>query len=88
MSKLNKNLKLIVEGGTIRAIYDDALTVLMRGAKRVRIARASHVEPNDNGFCSWSADMSPVGGPKLLGFRTRQEALDAEREYLDRHVIT
>jgi hypothetical protein len=87
MSKQTKRLKLIVERGTIRAIYDDALTALMRGAK-VKIARASHVEPNDNGFCLWSADMSPVGGPKLLGFRTRQEALDAEREYLDRHVIT
>jgi hypothetical protein len=87
MSKLNKNLKLIVENGTIRAIYDDVLTVLMRGAK-VSIARASHVEPNDSGFCLWSADMSPVGGPKLLGFRTRQEALDAERDYLDRYVIT
>lgn len=87
MSKLNKNLKLIVEGGTIRAIYDDALTALMRGARKVTIARASHVEPNDSGFCLWSADMSPVGGPKLLGFRTRQEALDAEVEWLDRNVI-
>lgn len=87
MSKLGKHLKLVVkDGGTIRAVYDDALTVLMRGAK-VKIARASHVEPNDSGFCLWSADMTPVGGPKLIGFRTRQEALDAERDYLDRYVI-
>jgi hypothetical protein len=88
MSKRTKHLKLVVEHGSIRAIYDDALTALMRGARKVQIARASHVEPNDSGFCLWSADMSPVGGPKLVGFRTRQEALDAERDYLDRNVIT
>jgi hypothetical protein len=87
MSRKSKQLKLVVKGGVIRAIYDDALTGLMRNGK-VKIERASHVEPNDSGFCLWSADMTPVGGPKLLGFRTRQEALDAEREYLDRNVIT
>lgn len=85
MSGQRKTLKLVVRnGGEINSIYDDDLIGLFVDAASVKIARASHVEPSRNG---WYADMSPVGGPKLEGFLSRQQALDAEREWINQHVI-
>ena len=66
--------------GTVTAIYDDALADLLSDAKRVSITRASHVEPTPEG--KWTADMSPSGGPVLGPFNLRQEALDAEVQWL------
>ena len=86
MSKPSKQLKLVVKNGQIKAIYDDALTALMPEAE-VTIKRASHVEPHEL-YGGWYADMRPVDGPVMVGFFTRQQALDAERDYLNRHVIT
>lgn len=87
----------INEDGTLQFVYDDALTEVFaeeatRG--RVRTNRASHVEPFGLG---WMADMRPVGGPVLLdtntdnplgrvAFRTRAEALAAERAWLAEHL--
>ena len=86
MSKPNKTIKLVVKnGGEITGIYDDELVGLMVDAGSVKTTRASHVEPASNG--GWYADMSPVGGPMLRGFITRQQALDAEVLYLNQHII-
>jgi len=85
MSKQSKQLKLVVKSGRITAIHDDALTVLFNGAD-VSIKRASHVEPREYD-ATWTADLSPVGGPKFESFKTRQEALDMERWYLDKFVV-
>lgn len=84
MSKQNKLLKLVVKNGSILAIYDDSLVAMFGEAERVTTRRASHVEPDGEG---WSADLSPVGGPILNGFTTRKAALDAEVRYLDQHVV-
>jgi hypothetical protein len=84
MSKLTKQLKLVVKNGVIHAIYDDALIGLFEDAT-VSTRRASHVEPVDGG--GWSADLSPVGGPMLWNFKTRKDALDAEARYINQHVI-
>lgn len=53
------------------------------------VARASHVEPCAIGWTGggWTADLSPVNGPVLGPFYTRQEALNAEVEYLNTHVL-
>lgn len=78
------------EHGGVQMIYDDRLTpefAEFNPATR----RASHVEPFG---CGWIADMRPVGGPVLFdeatsnplgraAFRTRAEALAAERAWLD-----
>ena len=70
-----------VSGGALHYIHDDALTGLTEmGQATVR--RASHVEPHADG--GWIADMTPSGGGILGRFRLRQEALDAEREWLAR----
>ena len=91
MNMRHKQLKLVVRHGTIRAIYDDELAALFDGAD-VKIERASHVEPYTVGpeldrLQGWSADLSPVGGPLLANFKTRQEALDAEVSYLNEKVL-
>ena len=83
MSKPSKSIKLVISGGTIRAIYDDCLTSLFANAD-VTTKRATHVEPDGK---NWIADLSPVGGPVSRGFKTRRAALAAERRYLERYVV-
>ena len=61
--------------GSVECIYDEALD--LREIGRLQITRASHVERDAAGF-SW-ADMGPVDGPVLGPFRSRTEAVAAER---------
>jgi hypothetical protein len=49
----------------------------------VTIARASHVEPNEDG--QWFAQM--VGGPVLGPFAKRSAALAAEVAWLESNVL-
>ncbi len=62
--------------------HDDLAGILDEGVATVR--RASNVEPNADG--KWTADLSPVGGPTFGPYTLRQDALDAEVEWLDRHL--
>jgi hypothetical protein len=62
-----------------RCIYDEALDLREIGA--LKITRASHVEPDAEGY--WWADMGPSGGPVLGPFMSRTEALGAERGWLN-----
>ena len=68
-------------------VYEDAEKALgsdvagLMGLGDLQTKRASHVEPIE-GSASWSADMSPVGGPVLGPFNLRHEALAAERRWL------
>jgi len=72
-------LELVVDaGGDVRCIYDEVLDLRQLG--RLQITWASHVEPNRDGY--WWADMGPVDGPVLGPFRSRTEALGAERGWL------
>ena len=73
-------MNLIIEvGGRVRGIYGEAIDLAALG--QVRITRASHVEPNEDG--RWVADLSPVGGPRLGPFDRRTEALGAEVSWLE-----
>ena len=73
-------MKLIVlPGGQVRAVYDETLDLGCLGPQR--ISRASHVEPDELG--RWTADLSPVGGPRLGPFASRSQALRAELAWLD-----
>ena len=71
-------------GGVIRCIYGEAVDLAALGA--VEIRRASVVEPDEAG--DWWADMSPVNGPKLGPFHLHSEALEAEVDWLRRHVVS
>lgn len=76
---MTAEMELVVgcDGG-VRCIYDEALDLRQIG--KLQITRASHVEPDAEGF--WWADTGPVDGPVLGPFRSRTEALEAERVHL------
>ncbi len=73
--------RLIDPQGIVRCIYDELIPLAALGA--VVIRRASHVEPSSDG---WYADLSPVQGPKLGPFALRSAALQAESDWLERHL--
>ena len=74
---------LINTAGAVRCIYGEELDLHKFG--RLSIRRGSQVEPTVDGF--WTADLSPVSGPMLGPFANRTEALDAERDWLQRHWL-
>ena len=78
---MTTELELVVDaGGGVRCIYGEELDLRKFG--KLQITRASHVEPDTDGY--WWADMEPVDGPVLGPFRGRTEALGAERGWLAR----
>lgn len=71
-------------GGEVTAIYDDAVIPVLKAlGTNVLTSRASHVEPCKEG---WTADLGPVGGPRLGPFEFRQQALDAEIQWLKQNL--
>lgn len=77
-------MQMIVQpGGSVRCLYGEELDLDTLGA--LSIARGSHVEPTPDG--QWTADLSPVSGPVLGPFRSRSEALTAERRWLEEHWL-
>lgn len=75
---------VVLAGGDVRCIYDEGIDLREIGS--LKITRASHVEPDQDG--NWSADMGPSRGPVLGPFKSRSEALAAERAWLMvRHAL-
>ena len=70
---------VIKPSGVFISIYNDAFDYGEFGKPQIR--RASHVEPDNAGH--WFADLSPVDGPTLGPFDKRNEAIDAELEFLN-----
>ena len=82
MTSMTTEMELVVDaGGDVRCIYGEELD--LREIGKLQITRASHVEPDTEGY--WWADMDPSGGPVLGPFRSRTEALGAERGWVRRH---
>jgi len=75
---------IIQPDGNAKCVYDEAIDVNELGV--VAISRGSHVEPDSSG--QWLVDLGPVSGPTLGPFALRSEALDAEREWLQRFWLT
>jgi hypothetical protein len=74
---------LMIDGkGDVTCLYSEAIDLSALG--KLTILRASHVEPNVEGF--WRADLGPVGGPSLGPFARRSEALAAEAAWLEEHL--
>ena len=79
-----REVTLIIDRkGDVQTLYTDDID--LRAFGKLRITRASHVEPDDAG--NWWADMKPVRGPKLGPYRTRTQALKAEVEWLKKHKL-
>ena len=80
---MSSEMELVVDaGGDVRCVYGEELD--LREIGKLQITRASHVEPDRDGF--WWADMGPVDGPVLGPYGSRTEALGAEREWLEARV--
>lgn len=77
----------IKRDGTIKFIYDDDVFETLKVLGPSSIRRASHVEPIPNTNGLWYSDMSPVDGPELGPFLSRDEALKAEREWIETNVL-
>jgi hypothetical protein len=75
---------IIDPAGQAHCLYAEVIDLGAMGT--LRIARASHLEPDDQG--QWWADLSPVAGPFLGPFTLRSEALTAEREWLDTRLAS
>ena len=73
--------------GTVLCIYsDDMIELYEQGDAKTK--RASHVEPDENGD-GWVVDLTPVGGPVMEhNFRERGDALAAEVEWIQEHVLS
>ena len=72
-------MKIIIKpSGVFIGIYNDSFDY--RNIGRHQIRRASHVELDETG--NWFADLSPVDGPKIGPFDKRNEAIEAELEFL------
>ena len=78
---MTSDMELVVDaGGDVRCVYGEELD--LRELGKLQITRASHVEPDAEGY--WWADMGPSGGPVLGPYGSRTEALGAERGWLIR----
>jgi len=78
---MTSDMELVVSGdGVARCIYDEGID--LREIGTLQITRASHVEPDAEGY--WWADMGPSGGAVLGPYGSRSEALAAERGWLHR----
>jgi hypothetical protein len=64
-------------------VYSEELDLQELG--KLQITRASHVEPDRDGY--WCADMGPADGPVLGPFRNRTDALGAERAWLAKRAL-
>lgn len=76
-------IEIVINKGTAKAIYSDAVLDYLEVLGKPEIKRASYVEPGKDG---WTADLSLSGGPVLGPFRTRGEAVKAELEWLNNHL--
>lgn len=75
---------VIMPNGLLRCLYSETLDLHAFG--RPKIARASQVEPDEQGH--WIADLALVGGPKLGPFTRRSEALEAETRWLEQNWVS
>ena len=78
-----QRLLLIMPDGTLKFLWEDTLATLLDLGESV-ITRASYVEPEGT---QWFADLHPVGGPKLGPFPLRNEALQAEINWLFQNTL-
>ena len=75
-------MQMVIDAhGQVRCLYGEAIDLRCLGELTIR--RASHVEPEGNG---WYADLSPVNGPILGPFFQRSQALQAERLWIEQHL--
>jgi len=68
--------------GTILALYQETLDLGQLGPSEIH--RASHVEPEGD---LWTVDLAPIVGPRIGGFLNRSDAIQAEIDWIESHVL-
>jgi hypothetical protein len=77
----------ILPDGTIKYLYYDEFKFLV-GLGHTEISRASHVEPVvEDSTVNWYVDLSPVNGPELGPFESRDSAIIEEIEWLQENYL-
>lgn len=81
--------KLVFRNGKMEFIYNEDLleNLIPERFKTEEIKRASHVEPDPDKPGFWYADLTPSGGEKITGFKTRTEAINYEIDYLNKEYL-
>lgn len=78
---MSASMKLFIRpDGTMQCLYGEVVDLGQFGALDIR--RASHVEPDPEHPGTWFVDLAPVGGPRITGYATRAQALNAEELWL------
>jgi hypothetical protein len=73
--------------GSLMFIYDENLTELEKlGDSKTK--RASHVEPSEDVPGEWDVDLSPSGGPKVTGFKTRSAGIQFEIDWINKNLLS
>ena len=76
---------VIRSDGSAQFVYSDELKPLAAALGTAETRRASHVEPYGDG--RWYADLRPSGGPWVVNFATRADAIAFEIDWLDKNLI-
>ena len=74
----------IAKDGTLRFIYDETLSPLLTTGPAT-VQRASFLTEQENG--EWMGNLAPVQGPTIGPFPTRALAIQAEREWIEKHWL-
>jgi hypothetical protein len=83
--------QILIKKGTLKALYKDGHShqLLSKLGGKATIKRASHVEAPlqslDN--IEFEVDLTPSGGPILKGYKSYQEAVEAEVEWLNKNIL-
>ena len=75
---MSEEIQIVISRGRVRFIHQDDLAATLQVGKATT-CRAGRVEPSQDG---WNADLRPVNGPVLGPFARRDEALQAEANWL------
>lgn len=89
--KTRETHKFLISKGRIISLYNDEISILLQKELKAKstIERVSHVKPipGENEEIIFEADLAPVGGPKLTGFKTRKKAIQAEIDWVNEHLL-
>lgn len=84
-----KKVKIIFKDGKMEMIHNDEFFQkhVAEEFEIEKISRASHVEPMEDKPGLWYADLAPIGGPRQEEFKTRDEAIQFELDWINANYL-
>jgi hypothetical protein len=83
--------KFLIRNGKVTSLYKDgsAHAILEKLGGQASIRRASHVEAPEGVLdeIEFQADLTPSNGPILKGFKTYEEAVAAEVQWIKENTL-